>query len=76
MGENRECLVRFTKQYMQQHPDVDYYLYGHRHIELDLSLSAKVRMMILGDWIRLFTYAVYDGEHLFLEEYIEGDSKP
>ncbi len=76
LGEDKECLVVFTKQYMQQHPDVDYYLYGHRHIELDLSLSAKVRMMILGDWIQLFTYAVYDGEHLFLEEYIEGDSRP
>lgn len=76
MGEEREPLVLFTKQYMQQHPDVDYYLYGHRHIELDLSLSDKVRMMILGDWIQLFTYAVFDGEHLFLEEYIEGDSRP
>ena len=76
MGEDREQLVVFTKEYMKDHPDVDYYLYGHRHIELDLVLSRKARMLILGDWITQFTYAVFDGEHLFLEQYVEGESKP
>ena len=50
--------------------------YGHRHIELDLTLSRKARMMIIGDWITQFTYVVYDGDHIFLEEYVEGESKP
>ena len=31
---------------------------------------------MLGDWITQFTYAVFDGQHLFLENYIEGDTKP
>ena len=39
-------------------------------------LSRKSRMMIIGDWIWQFTYVVFDGEHLFLEEYVEGESKP
>ena len=72
MGEDKEYLVRFTKEYMRSHTNVDYFLYGHRHIELDLNLSEKVRMLILGDWIRLFSYAVFDGEHLYPEQYIEG----
>lgn len=76
MGENREHLVLFTKRYIQTHSNVDYFLYGHRHIELDLQLTKKARMMILGDWITQFTYAVFDGEHLFLEEYVEGESQP
>ena len=76
MGEDHEQLVVFTKDYMKGHPDVDYYLYGHRHIELDLVLSRKARMLILGDWITKFTYAVFDGERLFLEQYVEGESKP
>lgn len=76
MGEDKEFLVRFTKEYMKTHDDIDFFLYGHRHIELDLMLSRKTRMMILGDWIWQFTYAVYDGEHMFLEQYIEGESKP
>jgi UDP-2,3-diacylglucosamine hydrolase len=76
MGENKEYLVRYTRQYMQNHPNIDYYIYGHRHIELDLQLTKKARVMILGDWISQFTYAVYDGEHMFLEEYVEGESRP
>ena len=76
MGENREHLVLFTKEYIKSHPNIDYFIYGHRHIELDLMLSRKSRMMIIGDWIWQFTYVVYDGEHIFLEEYVEGESQP
>ena len=75
-GEEKEHLVLFTKEYMKSHNDIDYFIYGHRHIELDLMLSRKTRMIIIGDWITQFTYVVYDGEHIFLEEYVEGESKP
>ena len=69
-------LVGYAVRFELGKKDVDYYIYGHRHIELDLTLSRKVRMLILGDWIWQFTYAVFDGEHMFLEEYVEGESKP
>ncbi len=75
MGEDREHLVLFTKEYAKQHPDVDYYIYGHRHIELDLFLSRNTRMMIAGDWITRFTYVVWDGEKLEMKNYIEGETK-
>ena len=75
MGEDKEYLVKYARDYMSTHPNIDYYIFGHRHIELDLMLSRNVRMMILGDWIWQFSYVVYDGEHLFLEEYVEGESK-
>ena len=76
MGEDKEELVLYTKEYMRTHPEVNFFIFGHRHIELDLMLSRETRMLILGDWIRQFTYAVYDGEHLLLEEFIEGESQP
>ena len=76
MGEDREHLVLFTKAYMKTHDNIDYFIYGHRHIELDLMLSRKARMMILGDWIWQFSYVVFDGEHIFYEEYVEGESQP
>ena len=75
MGEDKEYLIQYTKQYMKTHPDIDYYIYGHRHIELDMMLSRKSRMMIIGDWIWQFTYVVFDGEHILLEEYVEGESQ-
>ena len=73
-GEDKEPLVIFAKQYLKAHPDVDYFIFGHRHIELELALSRQTRVIILGDWITQFTYAVYNGEQLYLESYIEGDS--
>ena len=37
-------------------------------------LNGKTRMFVLGDWIWQFTYLVFDGEHTFLEDYVEGES--
>lgn len=74
LGEDKEHLIIYTKEYMTTHPDVDFFLYGHRHIELDLMLNRNTRIMILGDWITQFTYAVFDGEHLIMEEYEEGET--
>lgn len=76
MGEQREYLVCYAKEYLKTHPSINYFIFGHRHIELDLMLSHKTRMIILGDWIWQFTYAVFDGERLYMENYIEGETKP
>ena len=73
MGEDKEYLVLFAKEYLKTHPEIDYFMFGHRHIELDLMLSKQSRLMVLGDWISQFTYAVFDGEHMFMENYVEGE---
>ena len=74
MGEDKEHLVLFAKLYLKEHPDTDYFMFGHRHIELDLMLTKQSRLMILGDWLWQFTYAVFDGEYLYMENYVEGDN--
>lgn len=76
MGEDKEELVIYGKQYLKTHPTINYLIFGHRHIELDLMLSRTSRLLILGDWITQFSYVIFDGEHLFLEEFIEGESQP
>lgn len=73
-GEDKEPLVIFAKKYLSEHPEVDFFIFGHRHIELDLALTRQTRVIILGDWIKQFTYAVYNGEQLYLENYTEGES--
>lgn len=40
-----------------QKPNIDYYIFGHRHIELDLELASGARVIILGDCFRQWTYA-------------------
>lgn len=75
MGEEKEPLVLYSKQYLREHPEINYFIYGHRHIMLDLMLTRNSRMVILGDWIKEFSYAVFDGEAFFLEQFIEGDTQ-
>ena len=74
-GEDKEGLVLFAKDYLKSHPTINYFLFGHRHIELDLMLSRSSRLMLLGEWMSLFTYAVWDGEHLFMDNFIEGETQ-
>ncbi len=76
MGEDREPLVLYAKEYLKTHPDINYFLFGHRHIELDLMLTHQTRLLILGDWISQYTYAVFDGQTLRMENYVEGDTQP
>ena len=73
MGEDKEFLVLYSKYYLQTHPNINFFLYGHRHIELDLMITHSARVLILGDWITHFTYAEFDGERLTLNNYIEGE---
>ena len=75
MGEDKEPLVLFTKDYLKTHPNINYFIFGHRHIMLDLMLSRTSRILILGDWISDFSYAVFDGENLFMEQFIEGETE-
>ena len=75
-GEDKEELVLFAKDQERQSNHRDYYIFGHRHIELDLMLSHTTRLLVLGDWIDNFTFGVFDGEQFWMENYIEGDTEP
>jgi UDP-2,3-diacylglucosamine hydrolase len=65
-GEKHEPLVRFAKEYIKNN-NVEYLIFGHRHILLDLMLTRNNRMVILGDWIKHFSYASFDGENLCID---------
>jgi UDP-2,3-diacylglucosamine hydrolase len=68
LGEEKEWLVVYAKEILQkQH--YDYFIFGHRHLPLDIGLNEKSTYINLGDWIKYFTYAVFDGEKLSLEYY-------
>ena len=75
MGEDKEGLVLFAKDYLKTHPTINYFIFGHRHIELDLVLNRQSRVMILGEWISEFTFAVFDGENIGMDKYREGETE-
>lgn len=67
LGEENENLVVFAKKYIIEHNDIDFLIFGHRHIALDMEIKKDRRVIILGDFVSVFTYGVFDGENFKLE---------
>ncbi|PIF02447.1 MAG: UDP-2,3-diacylglucosamine hydrolase [Paludibacter sp.] len=65
-GEDNEYLVQFAKDYITKH-NIDYFVFGHRHIDLFLQLKNRSHLVILGDFIEIFSYGKFDGENFSLE---------
>lgn len=60
-GEN-ESLIEFSRKYLINHPDINYFIYGHRHILVQEPLTSTCQFIILGDWIDKFSYARFTTE--------------
>lgn len=67
LGENEEWLVQFCKDYLSKNPPVDYFVFGHRHLPLDIRLEKGARYINLGEWVKYNSYAVFDGKELELK---------
>ena len=72
LGEDKEWLIIYCKQLLQKEY-YDYLIFGHRHLPIDFALTEKSRYINLGDWIKYFSYAVFDGQNLELKYYKEID---
>ena len=69
-GEDKEELVLFAKEQEKIGNHRDYYIFGHRHIELDLQIESGSRVIMLGDCIEQWTYAKLDNKgHLTMHNY-------
>lgn len=68
LGDENEWLYLYSKDYLKENK-VDYFIFGHRHLPLDMDLDGKARYINLGEWIHYNTYAVFDGETLQLKKF-------
>lgn len=50
-------LRAFSTEYLESHPDIRHFIYGHLHILKQEQLTATSDITILGDWISTFSYA-------------------
>ncbi|NML20368.1 UDP-2,3-diacylglucosamine diphosphatase [Pseudoflavitalea sp. G-6-1-2] len=65
-GEEGEWLITYCKEELQK-KHYDYLVFGHRHLPIDYTLNnGKSRYINLGDWIRYYTYAEFDGKDMHL----------
>lgn len=73
LGEDKEWLITYCKDVLKE-KKIDFFVFGHRHLPIDYRLDNS-RYINLGDWIRYYTYAVFDGERLQLKSYKGNDAK-
>ncbi len=70
LGDGNEWLMSFCKE-EEKKQHTDYYIFGHRHLPLDLKPSETSRYINLGEWINYCTYAEFDGQNLELKKFEE-----
>ena len=47
--------------------NIDYFVFGHRHLPLEITIDEKTKYINLGDWIQHNSYAVFDEGELTLQ---------
>ncbi|SHK38026.1 UDP-2,3-diacylglucosamine diphosphatase [Hymenobacter psychrotolerans] len=66
-GED-EWLLVYCRE-LEQRFHHDYYIFGHRHLPLDVEVAPGSRYVNLGEWVNYCSYGVYDGEILALRHF-------
>ena len=64
----KERLTQFCKEKMKT-IEVDYFIFGHRHLPLEVDLGNNTIYINLGEWVNYNSYAVFDGKRLELKRY-------
>ena len=68
-GEDKEPLVLFAKDYNQRE-HIDNFIFGHRHILLNLQIAHSSQLTVLGDFYEEFSYAILDEDGLAIENFL------
>jgi UDP-2,3-diacylglucosamine hydrolase len=68
--ESKEWLLHYCKEKVEKE-HFDYFIFGHRHLPLDLVVKNNVRYINLGEWVNHSTYAVLKDGQLELKKFEE-----
>lgn len=66
LGEEKERLIVFCREMLKQKP-FHYFIFGHRHLPLNIEVGPQSRYINTGEWVKSFSYAFFDGEQLHLK---------
>jgi len=66
LGAEKEWLVQYAQRKLETEP-IDFFVFGHRHLPLEVALNEKATYLNTGDWIAYETYGVYEKGSLLLK---------
>jgi UDP-2,3-diacylglucosamine hydrolase len=62
LGEDQEWLLQYARRKLAQGLQVDYFVFGHRHLPIDWRIdNTTSRYINLGEWMWATSYAAFDG---------------
>lgn len=67
-GAENEPLFSYSRDILKTE-EVDFFIFGHRHIALDHEIGARSRIFILGNWFNDPVYLSWDGNNLILKKF-------
>ena len=65
----KEMLYKYAIKKSNELQDVDYFIFGHRHIPIVKKLNDNSSLVILGDWVTHFTYGVLSNGKFELKKF-------
>lgn len=68
LGPHKERLIQYSKDMSKEH-GIDFFVFGHRHLPIDIKLNEKARYLNAGDWFNHFSYIEYDGEDIRIKKF-------
>lgn len=68
LGEENEWLVQYAKRKLES-KHYNYFVFGHRHLPMNIEVGPDSNYINLGDWIGYFTYGVFDGQQFELKKF-------
>lgn len=60
-------------QNFKHHSNIDYFVMGHRHVLRNEKLDENSSIVMLGDWFKYFSFAVFDGEKMEVKTIYDKD---
>ncbi|MDR0438363.1 MAG: UDP-2,3-diacylglucosamine diphosphatase [Bacteroidales bacterium] len=55
-SNENEMQYLFCKEYLKKNPEVTYFIFGHRHLPLEIKLSETSTYLNTGDWLNYNSY--------------------
>ncbi len=70
LGNDREWLYQYCKAQLILDPQIDFFVFGHRHLPLDVEIECSLaRYLNCGDWFKHCSYVEFDGNDCVLKRY-------
>ncbi len=70
LGQDKERLILYAEEF-SKNDKVDFFIFGHRHLPMDMKLKGSNRYLNIGDWFSNFSYVLFDGKEVSLKKYVD-----